>query len=425
MENIRTAKKLFGDISLPGDKSISHRAVMLGALARGRTTVTRLLDCDDCDYTIRAFRNMGIVIDKKKNLTIIEGKGLKGLAKPAKAIFVGNSGTTMRLLAGVLAGQDFETTLTGDESLSSRPMRRIVEPLSLMGVDIKAKDGEYPPLMIKGGDVRPIDYKMPVPSAQVKSAILFAALFANGVTRIEEQFKSRDHTERMLEYFGSKLKVDGLSISIEGNKELKGRDVEIPGDVSSASFFIIGAAILKGSKIRINKVGINPTRAGFLNLLSKMGVKIKILNKENLFEPVGDIEVRHSETNGIIINEDMIPAIIDELPIIFVLASLSRGRTVIKSAGELKFKETDRITSMKENLRRMGAKFETIGDEIIIEGVEKLKSADLKSFGDHRTCMAMIMAALSAEGDSVIDDIKCINKSFPEFFEVLKRIAKF
>lgn len=423
MKKIEPVKKLSGDITPPGDKSISHRAVMLGALSRGRTIAKGVLDCDDCNYTIAAFREMGVNITKDADLTTIDGVGLKGLKKPRIPIRVGASGTSMRILPGILAGQDFESTLEGDESLSERPMKRIIEPLSLMGVNIKARPGGYPPIKIRPGRVKPVDYRMSVSSAQVKSAILFAALYADGVTKITEPVKSRDHTERMMEYFGAKLKVDGLRVSIEGGRSLCGRTFDVPGDISSASFFMAGAILLKGSKVRINKVGINPTRAGILDILSRMGADFRILNRTDGFEPFGDIEIASCPTRAIGINEKEIPAIIDELPIIFVLASLSKGRTVIKGAGELRVKETDRITSMKENLGAMGAKIGVKGGEIVIDGVERLKgSAGLRSFGDHRTCMAMAIAALTADGASAIDDVECVSKSFPGFFEVLSRL---
>ncbi|MFA6078518.1 MAG: 3-phosphoshikimate 1-carboxyvinyltransferase, partial [Candidatus Omnitrophota bacterium] len=334
--------RLFGEITLPGDKSISHRAVMLGALANGRTTVKGVLDCDDCNYTIRAFKDMGVAIEKKDGVTTIEGKGLKGLRKPAQPINVGQSGTSMRIIAGILAGQDFDSTITGHDQLLSRPMKRVVEPLSLMGADIKARDGEYPPLVIKGGAVHGIDYDMAIPSAQIKSAILFAGLYSKDAVRVKEKFRSRDHTERMMKYFGADIKVRGKYVTLKGLRELEPKDLEIPGDISSASFFIAAAIILKGSRIRINRVGINPTRAGIIEILKEMGASLKILRRENKFEPVGDILVEYGQTNGIIIEEDRIPGIIDELPVIFVLAALSRGRTVIKGAGELRVKETDR-----------------------------------------------------------------------------------
>jgi 3-phosphoshikimate 1-carboxyvinyltransferase len=416
---IHPADKLTGRLVLPGDKSISHRAVMIGAVSNGKTVAKDILDCDDCNYTIGAFREMGIEIKKEGAYTTIEGKGLRGLKKPKGVLSVGNSGTSMRLIPGILAGQDFSATLQGYESLSARPMKRITEPLSAMGIDIKSASG-YPPLTIKGGKVRAINYRMPIPSAQVKSTILFAGLYAGGVTVVEEAFKSRDHTERMLGHFGAKINVNGLKVSVEGGKELEGRQLEVPGDISSASFFIAGAVLLKGSSLRIEKVGINPTRAGILKILAGMGARVKIANKKDLFEPVGDIEVESGKIRGISIDETVIPGIIDELPMIFVLASLSKGRTVIKGAEELKVKETDRIKSMKENLEAMGAKIRIEKSGIIIDGVAELKGADLKSYGDHRTCMAMTIAALAAKGPSRIDDVECVTKSFPGFFEVME-----
>ncbi len=422
IKKINPVKKLFGKITLPGDKSISHRAVMIGAISRGKTNVKNILDCDDCNYTIRAFRDMGIKMEKDNGYTAIYGKGLKGLKKPKWPIDIGNSGTSMRLLSGILTGQNFDVILRGDASLSKRPMKRIVEPLSLMGADIKANPDGYPPIKIKGGKVKPIDYKMPIPSAQIKSAILLAGLYADGITIVEEAFKSRDHTERMLKYFGSKLKINGLKVSLEGARELTARTLEIPGDISSASFFIAGVILLKGSKIRIDSVNINPTRAGILKILSKMGVKIKIYNKKNSFEPFGDLEIESSSARGTVIDEKDIPSVIDELPILFVIAACSEGRTVIKGARELRVKETDRIRSMRENLEKMGAKIHLEDNDIIIDGVEKLRGASLKSFGDHRTCMAMTIAALAAEGSSTIDDVGCVSKSFPQFFRTLEKL---
>jgi len=411
--------RIFGEINLPGDKSISHRAVMAGAIANGVTRAENVLDSDDCNYTIGAFRAMGVDIKKEKSFTIINGNGLKGLLKPKGPIFLGNSGTSMRILPGILAGQDFEATLTADTGLSKRPMKRVTEPLSMMGVDIKAEGGEYPPIVIKGGDVRPVDYTMRVPSAQIKSAILFAGLFAAGVTRVRERFKSRDHTERMLRYFGADIKVSGRNVFIKGGRGLKAKDVHVPADISSASFFLAAGAMISGSRVRVNDVGINPTRAGIITVLKKMGSRVRIINRKNVFEPVADIEMRPSELHGIVIDEAMIPSVIDELPIIFVLAAIAKGRTVIRGVNELRVKETDRIVSMTGNLKAMGAEIEPVGDKIIIEGVKRLKGADLKSYDDHRTCMAMAIASLAADQDSSIDDIKCVSKSFPGFFEVL------
>lgn len=422
--NMDPAKKLSGEIAMPGDKSISHRAIILGSIAEGETRANGVLDCDDCNYTIRAFRDTGIAIIKEGDLLIIEGKGLRGLVKPETAINAGNSGTTMRLISGIIAGQNFEATIKGDGSLSKRPMERIAEPLSRMGATITASKGGYPPLRIKGGKLKAIDYKMPVASAQVKSAILLAGLYAEGITKIKEPHQSRDHTERMMRYFGADINIEGLSVSVKGPSRLEGRRLEIPGDISSASFFMVGAILLSGSAIKIIKAGINPTRAGILKVLGRMGADIKVINKNDSFEPYADIEISSGRTKGIVIEESLIPAVIDELPIIFVLASLSEGKTVIKGVSELKVKETNRINSMKHNLKNMGAKISVDKDDIIIEGVRQLKGARLKSFGDHRTCMAASIASLAAKGPSVIDDTECITKSFPEFFKILDKVKR-
>jgi 3-phosphoshikimate 1-carboxyvinyltransferase len=424
-KKIEPVNSLNGSVALPGDKSISHRAFMIGALAEGDTIIKNLLDCDDCNYTMRAFKEMGIVTRADKTGVVICGKGLGGLERPKKSLNVGNSGTTMRLLAGILAGQDFGSILEGDTSLSNRPMTRVIEPLARMGARITASTGGFPPLDIHGSKLSAIDYRMPIPSAQVKSAILFAGLYADGTTTVLEAFKSRDHTERMLKYAGADIKVRGSKISVKGGSALKAREYDIPGDISSASFFMAAAILLKDSKININGVSINPTRAGMLDIISRMGANINISNERDIFEPVGDIEVSTGRTKGVIINEDEIPGVIDELPIIFVLAALSKGRTVIKGAEELRVKETDRINSMKYNLEQMGARVEIGKDEISIEGVESLRGSTLlRSFGDHRTCMAMTVAALAAKGSSEIDDTSCVSKSFPGFFEVLEKLKK-
>jgi 3-phosphoshikimate 1-carboxyvinyltransferase len=420
---IKPAKKISGQIALPGDKSISHRALMVGAIARGITKVKGIADSDDCNYTKEAFRAMGVRITQKSGITAIYGNGLKGLSKPSGAINIGNSGTTIRILPGIIAGQDFEATLTGEEGILKRPMKRIVAPLSKMGVRIEARQGDFPPLDIRGGSVKPVTYKMPVSSAQVKSAILFAALYANGVTKVIEKVKSRDHTERMLKYFGADIRSDKTTVSVRGVKELSAKSFEVPGDISSASFFIAAATLLNGSRIKIKNVSVNPTRAGILDVLKKMGANIKVTNKKNGFEPTADITAAYSKTRGVTIDADQIPSVIDELPIIFVLAALSNGRTVIKGAQELRVKETDRIDSMSRNLNRMGSSFAIEGDSIIIEGVERLSGSSLESFKDHRTCMAMTIAALCAEGESVIEGTESVSKSFPDFFDAIIRLT--
>ena len=412
-----------GDIKLEGDKSISHRAIMIGAIAKGETRVENVLDCDDCNFTKDAFSRMGIKIGASAGATIIKGKGLGGLKRPDNPLYLGSSGTSMRLLAGILAGQRFDVLLTGDAGLLKRPMRRIIEPLKSMGINIRAEDNEHPPIFIKGGRPLAIRYSMPIPSAQVKSAILFAGLYANGVTTVKERSQSRDHTERMLKFFGADIDVEGNTISVKGGRELTGRAFSIPADISSAAFFIVGAAMLRGSRITIRKVTINPTRAGVVLILKKMGVKIRITNKHDLFEPVGDIAVEASRTRGVTISSRLVPSIIDEIPIIAVLAAVSKGRTVINGIGELRVKETDRVESIISNLKRMGSDIRVEGDTMVIKGVERLKGAGLKSFGDHRTAMAMTIAAIAAEGQSVLDDDVCVSKSFPRFFETLNTLT--
>lgn len=421
---IRPSGRLYGRVTVPGDKSISHRALMLGSIARGRTKVTGLAECDDCDRTADAFRKMGVSIDSKSRQTIISGVGLRGLSKPKGCLQAGESGTTMRLLAGILAAQGFESVIDCHESLSKRPMKRITVPLSMMGSDIRSRPGGYPPLTIRPGDIRPIDYRMNVPSAQVKSAILLAGLYSKGITSVEESFRSRDHTERMMKYFGASLKVDALKITLRGGRELAAKSVVVPGDISSASFFIVGAILLKGSKVTIENVGINPTRAGILNVLSRMGARCRILKTRPSFEPSADIEVLYGPTHGTIIDRSEIPLLIDELPILFVLASLSIGRTIVKGAQELRVKETDRIYSMIENLGRMGARISARGGNVIIDGVGRLRGAPLKSFNDHRTAMSMSIAALAADGDSSIEDFGCVRKSFPGFLKTLDALKR-
>ncbi|MFC1590234.1 3-phosphoshikimate 1-carboxyvinyltransferase [Candidatus Omnitrophota bacterium] len=423
---IEPARRLRGSILVPGDKSISHRSVMIGAISKGRTSVKGLLDCDDCNYTIRAFRNMGVRIFKDPGGgLIIEGRGLRGLKRPpGGAIYLGESGTTMRILAGILAGQRFGVILKGGASLSRRPMLRIVEPLSRMGIDIRAKAGRVPPLAIIGGPSRPIKYRTKVASAQVKSCILMAGLYADGITTVTEPAMSRDHTERMLKYFGADISRRGLSVSIRGSKAIGGRKIMVPGDISSAAFFLGAAVILPDSELTLKGVGLNPTRSGVISVLKRMGARIKIKNRTDPFEPAGDIEVGSGATRGTIVEAKELPGLIDEVPIIAVVASRSSGRTVIKGAKELRVKETDRIRSISANLNRMGAKVAVRGDTIVIDGVKALRGSKINAYGDHRTAMALSVAALSADGVSELDDERCVAKSFPGFFKTLDRLRR-
>ena len=417
-----------GVISVPGDKSISHRAIILGSLSTSRTLIRNLLTGEDCLSTMEAFRSMGVVIRREKEGEwTIEGCGLRGLKPPKGAgeIYLGNSGTSMRLIAGVLAGQNFEATLTGDESLSKRPMGRIAKPLREMGADVRSfASGDFPPIVIKGGRLRPISYKTKVPSAQVKSCILLAGLYANGITEVVEPLKSRDHTERMLKVFGAEITLEGLKVRVRGNPDLKLRTIDIPGDISSASFLLVAAAMLPDSDVTITSVGLNPTRSAIINILKQMGADIETSGVVDDFEPYGNIRLRAPKTlKPIVIGEGLIPRLIDEIPIICVAASLAKGESRICGIGELRVKETDRINSIVTNLQKMGVDIKSVDDDIAIKGRLRLKPARLESFGDHRTAMSMAVAGLSADGRSEIEGIECINTSFPQFFNKIQELT--
>jgi len=420
---VNKACSLKGSILVPGDKSISHRAVILGSIAEGVTHIHNCLDGDDCFSTIRAFKDMGIKIKKTgSSEVVVHGCGLHGLKPPGKEIYLGNSGTSMRLLLGLLSGQDFTCSLTGDDSLTSRPMRRVVDPLELMGAGIKGrKGGSYAPLKVGKSQLAGIKYKLPIPSAQVKSAILLAGLYARGATVIEEPVISRDHTERMLKYYGVKLKKNKQEIVLNPGAVLKARSIEVPGDISSAAFFMVAALIVPRSRVLLKNVGLNPTRTGVIDVLKRMGGRIEIKNRSRICgEPRADILVRSSRLKSVCISGKIIPRLIDELPVIMVAACAAKGTTVLKDASELRVKETDRIASMAVNLGKLGAKLEPRTDGIIIHGGEKLKGARVKSFGDHRTAMSMAVAGLIAEGRTTIEDTECINTSFPGFLKLLK-----
>ncbi len=421
---IRPAKRLSGSLVLPGDKSISHRAVMLASLANGTSVLRNILHSDDTLTTIEAFRALGIDIKENPNEIIIIGRGLNGLKEPSGPIFMRNSGTSMRLLLGILAGQHFAATLAADKGLAGRPMRRVTEPLSMMGAKFEGKNNaDYAPITVRGGKLKPIDYITPVASAQVKSAILLAGLYAGGKTSVTEPSRSRDHTERMLKAFGARVSAEGLRVSVEGGADLKPQNIDVPGDISAAAFFMVGATIVKDSAVTLKSVGVNPTRTGIMDILNKMGAKITIENtKEIASEPVGDITIESGELRGITIEGDLIPRSIDELPVVMVAAAYAKGTTIIKGAQELKVKETDRISSMAANLKNMGAKFNLKGDDIVIEGTGALKGITAMSFGDHRTAMSIAVAGLAAKGETTIDDTACIAKSYPNFLKDLNSL---
>jgi len=420
-------KKLNTTISVPGDKSITHRAIILGGLAEGETIINNYLDSDDCRRTINAFRQMGVKLEKINNKIYIESKGLNNLIAPENVIDAGNSGTTMRLLCGVIAGQNFYSEIIGDESLSKRPMRRVIDPLRKMGAEISAVNDMYPPIKIRGNtNLNPITYELPVPSAQVKSAIILASLQAVGTTVIKEPIKTRDHTELMLKHFGVEIINTYSTITINGKTRFKGKTVYVPGDFSSAAFFIVLGLILSDAKIKIENVGLNPTRTGLLDCLKKMGANITIEGTRLVNnEIVGNIIVESSKLNGIDITEPQdITNMIDEIPILCLAATQANGTTTIRNAKELRVKESDRIRTISTELNKMGAKIIELEDGFIIEGGTKLKGANVDSYNDHRIAMTLAISGLCAEGETVINNSNCVSISFPEFFTIIEDFSK-
>ena len=415
---------LKGEITVPGDKSISHRAVMFGAISRGITEVTNFLQGADCLSTIDCFRRLGITIENSPDRILVFGKGLHGLKQPDGPLDTGNSGTTTRLISGILAGQNFETVLTGDESIQSRPMKRIMEPLTLMGAKISSiRENGCAPLCITGTSLHAVHYLSKVASAQVKSCILLAGLYADGETSVTEPALSRNHTELMLKSFGAQIQAFGTKASILPAEELFGQKIEVPGDISSAAYFIAAGLIVPGSEILIKNVGINPTRDGILRVCQSMGADITLLNKrENGGELSADILVRHSSLHPVTIEGEIIPSLIDELPVIAVMACFAEGTTVIKDAAELKVKESDRIQVMTENLDRMGAKVTATEDGMIIEGGRQLHGAVIDSHLDHRIAMSFAVAALAAEGETLIQGSDCVTISYPNFYNDLLKL---
>jgi len=421
------AKSFKGECYPPPDKSISHRAVIFSSLAKGKSLIKNFLVAEDPLSTIHAFRTLGVDIKEKKDDVIIEGKGIYGLKEPHGIIDCKNSGTTMRLLSGVLSGNPFFSVLTGDESLRHRPMSRVIVPLKKMGADIMARAGDkYPPIAIKGKRLTAIHYTTPLASAQVKSAILLAGLYAEGKTEVIEPFKSRDHTERMLPAFGAEIKVEGLRIQITGGTELRGLEISVPGDFSSAAFFIVGAVLIRDSEVIIREVGINPTRTGLLEVLKEMGADIEISHMKNISgEPVADIYCKGGrELKALTITKEKIPTMIDEFPILCVAATQSEGVTTIRGAEELRVKESDRIKTIATELKKMGVEIEELEDGLSIKGKKDLKGAEVESYGDHRVAMAMAIAALIAEGSTTIKGASCASVSFPGFFDILRRLTK-
>jgi len=422
---IKKAQKIAGEIVVPGDKSISHRAVMFGALAEGTTEIEGFLPGADCLSTISCFSRMGVEIVQDGDKVTVHGKGWYGLNEPEQKLDVGNSGTTIRLISGILSSQPFHVVLEGDESIAKRPMRRVVGPLREMGAKIDGrKNGEFTPLAIRGGELKGIHYVSPVASAQVKSAILLAGLQAAGTTSVEEPALSRDHTERMLRAFGVDVKQEGLTVSVQGGQTLKGRSIVVPGDISSAAFMIAAVMMVPNSSLVIKNVGMNPTRTGIIDVVRAMGGHIDLVNERIVNEePIADIHVYHSELTGTVIEGDLIPRLIDEIPVIAVMATQAKGKTIIRDAEELKVKETDRIATVASELVKFGAVVEPTDDGMIIHGGTKLTGAVIDSMGDHRIGMAMAIAGLAAEGDTSIKNAEAINVSFPGFAQLLDSIT--
>lgn len=420
--DIAKIKRAYGEITVPGDKSISHRGVFLGSLAEGMTEINGFLSGADCLSTIDCFRKMGIHIELNVGKVTVYGKGLHGLSRPSDTLYTGNSGTTTRLLCGILAGQSFDSVITGDASICKRPMKRVAEPLSRMGALI---EGDYCPLRITGTQLHGMDYRMTVASAQVKTAILLAGLYADSPTVIHETEKSRNHTELMLKTMGADINESGRDITITPAHELFAQKIDVPGDISSAAFFMVLGAIMPNSLITVKNVGINPTRTGIIDVMRDMGADITIENiHSSAGEDAADITVKTSSLKGTVIGGEIIPRLIDELPIIAAAALFADGETVIKDAQELKVKETNRITAVVNEFKKCGADITETDDGMIIKGQKPLHGADFCSYGDHRMAMSLTVLAQLADGASTLDDAKCVEISYPKFFEDFYSLGK-
>ncbi|MBT2214260.1 3-phosphoshikimate 1-carboxyvinyltransferase [Virgibacillus dakarensis] len=416
-------KPLSGVVEVPGDKSISHRSVIFGAISSGVTTVRNFLDGEDCLRTVAIFQALGVTIEKTDTTLIIRGRGMDSLSEPVEPLYFGNSGTTARLMIGLLSGLPFFTTVYGDPSLTKRPMDRVLIPAKQMGAVFDGREnGNYLPLAIRGGRLKGISYTLPVKSAQVKSAVLLAGLLAEGTTEVIEQTRTRDHTENMLQAFGADVKQHGGVISITGNQKLQATDIYVPGDISSASFFFAAASIVPGSELTIKNVGLNETRTGILDVLQRMGGAVEIRNEQITGgETIGDVTIAYSKLNSIIIEGDLIPRLIDEIPIIALLATQAEGTTIIRDAEELRYKETDRIAAVMEVLSLLGADIEATKDGMVIHGKTTLHGGNVRSFHDHRIAMMAAIASLIATDHVILDDDSSIAVSYPGFFTDLEK----
>ena len=417
---------LRGELSIPGDKSISHRSVMFGALAEGLTEAENFLTGADCLSTISCFRQMGIDITQEGTHVLIRGKGLHGLLPPARILDAGNSGTTVRLMSGILSGQSFSSTITGDESIRKRPMKRIMTPLSMMNASITSVKGNgCAPLEIHGRNLHSIHYQSPVASAQVKSCVMLAGLYGDDITKITEPVVSRNHSELMLRYFGARISTEGTTVSICPSPRLIGQKINVPGDISSAAYFIAAALLVPGSEVLLKNVGINPTRDGMLRVCKAMGADITYISEDHSgAEPCADLLIRSSTLKGTVIEGEIIPTLIDEIPVLAVLAAFAQGTTVIRDAAELKVKESDRIAVMTDNLLRLGCDVEPTEDGMIIHGGKPLHGASIDSKKDHRIAMSFAVAALACEGEMDIRDADCVRISYPSFYDDLQSLCR-
>lgn len=418
-------KNFRGSLKLPGDKSISHRGLIFGALSRGRTEVHHILESADVQSTARVLQQLGVPIRKEGPVTVIEGRGPESFINTTQILDCGNSGTTIRLMMGVLSAADgIRVQMTGDESLRKRPMRRVADPLREMGAQIELTNRDFAPLEVLGGRLRGIDYELKIASAQIKTAIILAGLLADGDTRIRGEIHSRDHTERLLKHFGVHIESTSDEVRLRGRQQFSANVLQVPGDPSTAAFWLAAAVLVPQSDLRLSSVSLNPTRTGFIEVLQRMGAPIRLAMTEENPEPVGDIQACHGPLIGVVVAEHEIPSLIDELPILAVMATQAHGTTRVTGAEELRVKETDRIEAVATNLRAMGATIETTRDGFIIEGPQKLIGAEINSFHDHRIAMAFSVAALIAEGESLIRGSDCVGISYPEFYSTLQDLTK-
>jgi len=423
---IRPVNSLQGEIEVPGDKSISHRALIIGAMSSGKMSIFNLASGQDCLSTINCLENLGIKIQKEKDRVEVNGRGLFGFQEPQNVLDAGNSGTAIRVLCGVLAGQSFYSVVTGDDSLRNRPMKRVIEPLQKMGAEIYGRsNNQLAPIAILGKKLNSIEYTIPVPSAQVKTALILAGLLTSDRTTLHENIPTRDHTERMLKYLGIDIASQNGNLVVSGQSEIKSKDIFVPGDISSAIYFIGASLLVENSHIKIKNVGLNPGRIGALRVLKRMGAKIEIKTLKDInCEPVGEIEVKTSDLKGTEILSGEIPSLIDEVPLLAVLACLAEGKTIIKGAQELRVKETDRLKAIASELNKLGANIKELPDGLEITGPTRLKGALVQSFGDHRMAMALSIAGVVAQKETVIENSAVVDVSFPNFFEILDSLNK-